>query len=401
MSRIGRGSWSALSHLGLLSSCAVLVSACSFVQLDQLVPSTAIDIVSSDGNLLEYVPNVCGQKDVAEIFRSHAKVTSNVSKLRTALPAEIAQNSVVNKLINHSHYVSTRAVQAASMVLKNSPAPPTVYQMPSDVGLAEVFDFGKLVMGHVMRHTPSASSPSEDPLVDQFWNNLKAYYAFYFQGKFYTYLGQSLAAPSPSSTISDAEIVQATQVFSEFLFDEIFQSTVWATYDSTGKNIVAYYPGGTKNKPTYLAVNGSMAGTILKPLPTTTSGCGMNELKAQAIDSLVKQFGTAASAEVGLLVKSAGAIEIGLGVFGKLNVGDNNLVAELAKGFAAEVVSRLTIQLAVPILSAIDFEQQKAMVARVQAPLAALGGPRSAAALKAARMRVLISPFVSAGIKPL
>jgi hypothetical protein len=127
----------------------------------------------------------------------------------------------------------------------------------------------------------------------------------------------------------------------------------------------------------------------------------MNEIKAQAIDSLVKQFATAASAEVGMLVKSTGAVEVGLGIFGKLNVGDNNLLSELAKGFAAEVVSRLTIQLAVPILSAIDFEQQKNMVARVQGPLATLGGPKSAATLRAARTRVLISPFISATIKPL
>jgi len=127
----------------------------------------------------------------------------------------------------------------------------------------------------------------------------------------------------------------------------------------------------------------------------------MNVLKAQAIDMLVNQFATAASAEVGLLVKSVGGIEVGLGILGKLNVGDNNLVSELAKGVATEVVSRLTVQLAVPILSAIDFEQQPAIIAKVQAPLAAMGGPKSAATAKAAQMRVLTSPFVSASVKPL
>jgi hypothetical protein len=65
-------------------------------------------------------------------------------------------------------------------------------------------------------------------------------------------------------------------------------------------------------------------------------------MKAQAIDSLVKQFATAASAEVGMLVKSTGAVEVGLSIFGM-----------------------------------------------------------SAATLRAARTRVLISPFISATIKPL
>jgi len=233
-----------------------LVSACSIVELDKLVPSTAIDIVSSDGNLLQYVPNRCPNTVVAQIFDTHARVTKNVKKVGSALPAELAQNPVVNALISQSNYVSARAVRSASMVLKNTMEPPTADKPPSNIGPSEIHDFAKLVMDHVMRHTASASA-SADQATELFWNNLKAYYAFYFQGKFNTYLGQSLTAPSPSLTISDTQIVQATQVFIEFLLDEIFQSPVWTTTNSAGK-ITAYYPGGTTNKPTYLAVNSNM-----------------------------------------------------------------------------------------------------------------------------------------------
>lgn len=178
----------ALLYLGALGVCASLVSACTVVRLDQLVPSTAIDIVSSDGNLLEYVPNPCPQRHVAEIFRSHAIVASNVSKLRVALPGELAQSQVINKLIYQSHYVSARAVQTASLVLTNPTDPPAADKPPSDIALGEVFEFGRLILEHVMRHTPSASA-NLDPLTDQFWNKLKAYYAFYFQGQFNSYLG--------------------------------------------------------------------------------------------------------------------------------------------------------------------------------------------------------------------
>lgn len=389
---------SAFPSLGLLAGCGFLVSAC--IEVDKLIPSTSIDIVSSDGNLLQYVPNVCPGKTVAKIAANHAKVTSNVARLALALPPEIAQNSIVIKLVNQSQYVSARAVQTASLVLTNPITPPTAEKPPSDVTPSELVEFGKLVLDQVLRHTPSTTAATTtaalraDPIVvDQFWNDLKAYYAFYFQGQFNTYLGQFIPAPSPSLTITDTEIVQASQVFVEFLFDEIFRGTVWSV---TAGKTTTYYPGGTTNKPTYMKVYNVTA----TPLPTTTAGCGMNQLKAQAIDSLVKEFGTAASAEVGLVVKSAGAIELGLGVLGKFSIGDNNLLSELAKGFATEVVARLTIELGVPILSAIDFQQQSAIIANVKAPLAT-GLNKSPSPAKTSVIRAITSPFVSANVKPL
>jgi hypothetical protein len=134
-----------LLYFGALGVCASLVSACTIIRLDQLVPSTAIDIVSSDGNLLEYVPNPCPQRHVDEIFKSHTIVVSNVSKLRVALPSELAQSQVINKLIYQSHYVSARAVQTASLVLTNPTDPPAAAKPPSDIALGEVFDFGRLI----------------------------------------------------------------------------------------------------------------------------------------------------------------------------------------------------------------------------------------------------------------
>src|SRR5262249_23664393 len=78
----------------------------------------------------------------------------------------------------------------------------------------------------------------------------------------------------------------------------------------------------------------------------------------------------------------------------------DNLLSELVKGVSTEVVTRLTIALAVPILSAIDFEQQPAILAKVQGPLS-VTGPKSAVAAKTAQLRIMTSPFVSASIKGL
>ena len=282
MSCTGRKSWSSFVSLGFISGCVLLVSSCSIVELDTLVPSTAIDFVSSDSNLLQYVPNVCPNSVVAKIFENHMKLRSGVSNVQRSLPAELAQDPVVGTLINHSHYVSARAVQTAYMVIKNAPPPPItdVSKPPSNVGPIDIHRFGRLVTDHVWRRTPStqpASSP--DPVAEQFWNNLKAYYTVYFQDNFNNYLGVHLPAPSSSLTISDAEIVQTVQVFIEFLLDEIFHSPVWTSKDSSDKNI---YPGGTASMPTYVVINKITP----QPISATLPGCGMNVPKAKAIDYL-------------------------------------------------------------------------------------------------------------------
>src|SRR5262249_39743469 len=371
--------------------------ACSLVDLEKLIPSTAIDVVNSDGNLLNYVPNACPNSVIARIFSKHDQVSYNARAVPSALPPELAQHPVVQTLVSHAQYVSASAVRSAALVL-NQPAPSAPGKPPSRVGLSEVHDFANLVMDRVVRHTPSATA-TPDPATEKFWNNLKTYYSIYFQGNFKTYTGAALTKPSLSLTISDTEIVQSVQIFMEFLLDEILQSPVWEVKDSSNK-VTAYYPAGTTNKPTYLVVNSTVQFAAPDPLPTGPTGCGMNVLKAQAIDLLVKEFTTAASAEVGLLAKSIGGIEVGLGVLGKLSIGDNNLLSELVKGVSTEVVTRLTIALAVPILSAIDFEQQPAILAKVQGPLS-VTGPKSAVAAKTAQLRIMTSPFVSASIKGL
>lgn len=399
---------SAFLSLGLAGGCALLVSACNF-ELDKLVP--AIDIVQADGSLLSYVPNFCSPNVTAKFKQSHAVVTSYVSNPGSALPDELAQSSLVNKIITQSHYVSGLALQAAMVISKDQTQPPLAVSTPAlDIGASEILDFGKLAVSF-MRRTASATS-SPNPQVEQFWSNLKQYYAYYFQTQFNTYLGSTLKAPSltgsipttpklpVSVTISDDQIVQAAQVFVEFLFDEILHPTVWATYDSSN-NVTAYYPGGSKTAPTYLTVNSALKSKIIQKIDTTTSGCGMNVMKVQLMSQLVNQFGTMAAGEVALVVKSTGALEVGLGVIGKLNIGDNSLVSDLAKTVATEMASRLTVQFVAPILSAVDFKQQTTPIANALKAFDAAGGVKASAALKSPRMQALIAPFVGADLKTL
>jgi hypothetical protein len=361
------GTWRHFAAPSVVCCFAFLLSAC--IDLEKLIPSSLDDIavVTPENTVAFYKASACTQ---AEIIAAQTPALVETTKL----PDEVSQNALVGKLVSQTRHTSTRAVQTAALLLK-SPAvpPPSATDPPSDVTASDILDFAKLVMSVVHRTAnPTAASsvvgpPASNPEAQSFWLALRSYYAFYFQKQFNTYLGAQLTAPAlsgPTSsgvTITDTQISQAALVFVEFLFDELLHDPVWATYDVTGKKVTAYYPGATPNQPTYLLVNPSV---VPIKIANTTTGCGMNLLKAQAINSLFNIFGTAASGEISLLVKSTGAIEIGLGVFGKLNLGDNTLVAELAKDIGAEIVERLTVHFAAKVLSAVDLQQQDYHIAQ-------------------------------------
>jgi hypothetical protein len=181
-------------------------------------------------------------------------------------------------------------------------------------------------------------------------------------------MGPTLPAPALSSTsktytINDTEIVNAVTVFVEFLLDEIFKSPVWT---SGGK----YYPSGSSTQPTSVAL-----GNIVTQ-PFDNSGCGMNATKADFVRYLANAFSDAAGTDSSLVIKTAGGIDIGFGILGKVNIGDNKTLTDLVQMAIGEVVSRLTVAFAVPILSSIDISAQKQLLASAQASSAGIA-PRS------------------------
>jgi hypothetical protein len=303
-------------------------------------------------------------------------------------------------------------VYAAQVLAKDPTAAPTAASPPPEITPSEFFEFGKLAVQFMHRVT---AAPDSEAAVQRALRNLKLYYAIYFQGKFQTYLGAPLAAPSVigtsttgsgssiviggSSTISDDQIVPAVQVFIEYLFDEILQSTVWVTYSNN--KISAYYPGGSGTQPTYLLVNSDLAGQIEQTIGPGPTGCGMNVFKLGLMTSVINQSATIASGETGLLVKSAGGIELGLGVLGKLSVGDNNLVAEVAKNVATVVASRLTVLIEAPILDAVDYKQQSPQIAAAAHQLAGkisrsgkVSGTSSSALVNTRNLQALTAPLL-------
>jgi hypothetical protein len=206
---------------------------------------------------------------------------------------------------------------------------------------------------------------------------VKAYYTAYYKGDFVTYFAQPVSKPTVQLTISDAEITAAAGVFLELLFDQLLSPTVWI---DSSKN---YYPGAGSKSPTYLSVFKQTPAKLVTP----DGACGMTEAKANTIAYLANTFST----ELSVGIKSFGEIQVGLGILGKLSVGDNSTLTALLQSVASEAVKRLTVAIAAPILEAIEVVPPSQTVQGGRMLAAA-----SAATSRARKVQLYSSPFTSA-----
>jgi hypothetical protein len=119
----------------------------------------------------------------------------------------------------------------------------------------------------------------------------------------------------------------------------------------------------------------------------------MTKLKMETLTYLAKTFSTAASGEISITIRSFGGIEVPLGIFGKLNVGDNQILTKLAQMVASEAVTRLTAAIAAPILEAIEILPSQ------QSGGAAVPAVYRSTTQKALMIQMYSSPFISASRK--
>jgi hypothetical protein len=348
----------------LAAIAGTFLTSCTLVELDTLVPGTAISEVSDP----QYTIGICNPtKTMSPLLladRHAQKITQiqkNADRVQAALPTQLAQDPVLKSIVANAKYASTNSLVQArkyltgttspedAMALSNSPKPPPISHSDLNTFMHNV---AALAIGNT---NPSANNG--DPQAQLFWSKLDLYYKAYFSGNFITYFAVPLQKPTLATTITDTEIDNAALVFIEFVLDEVLQPMVW--YGADGK----YYPAGVKTTAplTYLAVNNISNASLPKISPVIT-GCGMNYYKANTLNYLSQQFATAAVAETSLTVKTAGGLEIGLGIIGKLNIGDNSTLTNLISTLVTDVVKRLTIEVGAPILEAIDIEvaQQQA-----------------------------------------
>jgi hypothetical protein len=320
------------SVVAALTAAVSVVAGCGTISFDNLVA-----VISQNG-----IPtNWCSPDYGSSAKVTRALVVPNGDALAAQIETGLAKvpslkgDAVFKAIYLHTKYISLNSV-ALAMNPKQQVGPPPKTKLTQQ----DFINFAKVVEENIIRQ-----SGGQD--IDQAARQrLLTYFQEYSAGSFVGYYGTKYDQPQVSLSIPDKEINETASVGLEFFFDELFQTPVW--YGDDGN----YYPAGNKNTPTVIK-KGFLNSVPIASNPPT--GCGMNVTKAKMIMYLAHQFSAAASADTGLTIKSIGGLEVGLGVLGKLSVGDNNTLSGLVQTVVVEAVDRMTAQMAYPILTALDY----------------------------------------------
>jgi hypothetical protein len=172
-----------------------------------------------------------------------------------------------------------------------------------------------------------------------------AYFQAYYKGQFIDRMGTKLTAPEISSTVPDSEIVAAETVLLEFLIDLIDSTPVMGSDDPksvTDKTI--FYPGATTNMPTVYSVTHSSNPAVYVKIPTgSATACGITTTNVWVLRDLANGASDQAAAVGGLVSNTPGGLSLGLGVMGKISIGDNQTLSVMVKTAASRVSLRLTL----------------------------------------------------------
>jgi len=211
------------------------------------------------------------------------------------------------------------------------------------------------------------------------------YESAYFNGNFVDRFGNKLEKPAIKATVTNDQVAQIITVLLEATADEIFTKTpVWtdkkkaaiaaikkanrkdaptdaapSTEKAAAAGAVKFYPGNTTNIPTFLAVrsaawdeNGDI--DMVQELDATPA-CGMTKLKAEALIYLTGKASYWAAGMSGFALGAIGGVNVGLPVFmGKVSIGDNQIAQEVTKAVFAFLATRITYEMALPLLMHID-----------------------------------------------
>lgn len=168
-----------------------------------------------------------------------------------------------------------------------------------------------------------------------------AYFEAYYNGKFIDRMSMPVAKPTVSTTIPDSEIVAAETVLLEFLIDSIDATPVMGA-DPPGSvtKSTIFYPGNTTGAPTAYVTNPE---AYIQIPPGSDNACGITTTNAWVLKDLANGASDQAAAVGGLVANTAGGISIGLGVLGKISIGDNQTLSVMVKTAASRVALRATL----------------------------------------------------------
>jgi len=187
-----------------------------------------------------------------------------------------------------------------------------------------------------------------------------AYFKTYYDGTFFDRLSNPVDKPDFTSglktlpvsyTIPDAEIVAAEKVLLEFLVDCIDPTPVLGNTDTPGPG-TKYYPGDSDDEPTAL-VTGFASGGYLK---LNDDGCGINLENVWVLKDIAGAASDQAAAVGGLIANTPGGVSIGLGIVGKISIGDNQTLSDVVKTAASELALRAALSASYFSLRRIQFD---------------------------------------------
>lgn len=335
-----------IAHAAVVAA-GVMVSACGPISFAEL----SSGLVSSDQDaaivkvcqgasaklqnmaLLESVAAKPKTSILPETVYNRTAVVQRAIQPALAQEGVAPQNSVLHQLLNAANVTAYQThnslVQLANLPGGTQSPPPTA--PPHDLTMSDFLALAATVKR--LLFDAQTLQKTLDTDVENFQKDFLLYFSTYFKGNYYDRFGNNIPAPAVSTTLGDSEIAGTMTVLVDLIMDYVLRTPVWV--DKT-PSPTAYFPGGagstgTKNQPTVLSAFPELATPLVAEPAKGGTGCGITELKTEAIHYIAVSAGNRASLLVGAVGGSFGGIDIGLGVLGKVSIGDNKTLQTLAK----------------------------------------------------------------------
>jgi len=321
----------------VLWACALILacSGCGSIPTRQLIA----DVVPAGESLLKACP---------------AAPSAAVKDRIDAVKARLHQHAVVQFVVD-TLAIANEPEQGRAVDIRKLP----------DLTASTLKDFGERIHKRFLSLALDKDQAPADldrvkTHVDEFNQVLVAYVSAYVEGSYIDRFGNTLPAPAISRTVGNTEIAGVLSVMIDAVADYVLRTPIWT--DPTGK---IYYPAGFNaaapdpKDPTKVPLMPTAVGVKIKargqsgdgaplitPLPLVVSGCGIDEVKAKAIEYLGQTAALKASLVGGISGGSFGGFGVSLGAFGKVSVGDNQTVQVVIKTVMAKLAERVAAEAA-------------------------------------------------------
>lgn len=284
--------------------------------------------------------------NVAETFQLH-EIKRRMSLALREMPSELENDPVVNAIVDASFIAVQQNLKATSIAL--NVAPVSAWRSGTKLN-SPVFNeqmlksFAEKIQKEMAAPSPAynegpiaAVGPTGAPSrLPSFPEAFRHYFEAYFDGNYRDRLGGEIQKPRFSSRMGNEQVADTVSVFVDLILDYSFYTPVWTDGNGT------YYPGATRNIPTV------MTSEIIREAEKLVlpGECGISKLKAALIGYMAQMVGHGAVLGGGLDAGTFGGWSVGLGVVGKISIGDNQTLQAMAQAVLERSFARMGEQAA-------------------------------------------------------